>query len=115
MLALKKINVDTVVFASLSPRAMLFSSDAGTWAQTIPSSVCVSCVSGSVHFIAYGGMKSFQSQKARGAPLYPDGNSSSMSYPQPFDHLRPAWCVCDACMCDSSQLVARSHSDLHPA
>lgn len=77
---------------------MLFSSDAGSWAETMPSSECVSCVcvlrvSGSVRFIAYGGMKSLQSQKAHGAPLY-STESSSVFYPQPFHRLHPVWCVC---------------------
>lgn len=44
----------------------------------LASSECVSgSVSSSVCFIAYGGMKLLQSQKAHGAPLYLDRESSA--------------------------------------
>lgn len=87
----KKINVDTVVSGSLSPRAMVFSSDAGTWAQTIHSSVCVCvcrvCLGLCISLL----MGAWNRSKARRPVVC---RSSSMSYPQPFDHLHPARCVC---------------------
>lgn len=98
---------------SVSPHVpcFSFSSDAGSWAERMPSS---ECVSGSVRFIAYGGMKSLQSPKAHWAPLYPDAEPSSLFLrtlslsPSFVFALRGGVFVgiMGACMCDSSQLVA---------
>lgn len=82
---------------------------------------CGSCVSGSVRFIAYGGMKSLQSQKARGASLCTDTESSSLLFPFALRWSSPhVVCFCQhyGCMhvwllstCSSSLC---SHDDLYP-
>lgn len=92
---------------------MPFSSDAGSWPETMPSServrVCVLvCVSGFVRVIAYGGMKSLQNHKAHAALLYPDTVSLSVlpTTSIVFTLYGVFVSIMDACMCDSSQLVA---------
>lgn len=93
----------------MSPRAMPFSSDAGSRPETMPSSECVLvCASGFVRVVAYGGMKSLQSQKAHAAPLHPDTVSLSVlsATSTVFTLCGVFVSIMDACMCDSSQLVA---------
>lgn len=101
---------------SLTTCHAFFAANVGSWAERIPTTVyvCV-CVSGSVCFIAYGGMKSLQSPKAHWAPLYPDTQLHSIPRTQPRSAApSPPPCaracffqgVIGARMCGSSRLVA---------
>lgn len=106
------------VFFCISPRAVIFPSGLRSWAETMPKSACVCLyMSGSARFIAYGGMKSLQSQKAHGTPLYPDGDSSSPFYPQLFHHVPCIYwyygCVHARSLSTCSPSLC-SHSDLCP-
>lgn len=105
---------DFILYLSLffcsSPRAMLFSSDAGSWAETMPSSECVSCVCTCVWVCAFHCLWGHEIAPkpegpwCTGLPSLPLCSTLSPSIVITLCGVFVS--IMNACMYDSSQLVA---------